>query len=176
MGIRMQANDFSLWSSDGTEKLFGVDSQGVPYFKGTFSGNINGTTTAGTSGYKVQIYVDDTSVSVWKRSGIRGYDSSRNELFNLGFAEWKSGSTLSPSLRLNDPNGGQTYIYPGKIVVESNLASGVIGVFELTMHDNKLIAQAPFSAWLTYSEVNNALYGKGTVYTDNDGYVKIRNW
>jgi len=171
--IKFTTFDWSVKNSSKQE-IFHLDSNGNLSIAGTFHGKIDGNTTIGTGNRKVQIYVDEgTSI---KRSGIRGIDNSYNELFDLGFWQYSSGTNMEPRLRLYDPSGGQTYIYPGEMKIESNSYGGASAVLTVKMYNNKLRILAPFDSWLTFSDVNTGEYSKGDVFVDSDGHLCVKNW
>ena len=110
MGIKMLANNFSLWNAAGTEKLFGVDSNGTPYFKGNLAGNnLTETMTVGSSNtYQMQLYVDERisyQIPVL-HSGIRMVNGAQTYL-NMHIVGYGTGegAYVYPVLTMTDGKG-----------------------------------------------------------------------
>ena len=142
-----------------------INSSGDLWIKGELKGGtIQGNYTIGSLGTKMEIYVDET-VGATKCSGIRGHDSNNWEVIKLGMQE--VGGNVIPSLRLNDPNAGQMYLYPSQINIE-NPISGVTSVFVIGWSNNKVNIWANVSNWPSSSNAS-----VGQVYLDN-GYLKVR--
>ena len=142
-----------------------INSSGDLWIKGELKGGtIQGNYTIGSLGTKMEIYVDET-VGATKCSGIRAHDSNNWEVIKLGMQEVNG--NVTPSLRLNDPNAGQMYIYPSQINIE-NPISGVTSVFVIGWSNNKVNIWANVSNWPSLSNAS-----VGQVYLDN-GYLKVR--
>ena len=150
--------------SNGTT-VMNINSSGDLWIKGELKGGtIQGNYTIGTLGSKMEIYVDE-AVGATKCSGIRGINSNNWEVIKLGMQE--VGGNVIPSLRLNDPNAGQMYLYPSQINIE-NPISGVSAVFVVGWSNNKVNIYANTPYWPSLNEVT-----AGQVYLDN-GYLKVR--
>ena len=150
--------------SNGTT-VMNINSSGDLWIKGELKGGtIQGNYTIGTLGSKMEIYVDE-AVGATKCSGIRGINSNNWEVIKLGMQE--VGGNAIPSLRLNDPNAGQMYLYPSQINIE-NPMSGVSAVFVVGWSNNKVNIYANIPYWPSLNEVT-----AGQVYLDN-GYLKVR--
>ena len=150
--------------SNGTT-VMNIDTGGNLWIKGDLKGgNIQGNYNIGSLGTKMEIYVDET-VGATKCSGIRAHDSNNWEVIKLGMQEVNG--NVTPSLRLNDPNAGQMYIYPSQINIE-NPISGVTSVFVIGWSNNKVNIWANVSNWPSLSNAS-----VGQVYLDN-GYLKVR--
>ena len=150
--------------SNGTT-VMNINSSGDLWIKGELKGGtIQGNYTIGSLGTKMEIYVDE-NVGATKCSGIRGIDSNNWEVIKLGMQEVNG--NVTPSLRLNDPNAGQMYLYPKQINIE-NPISGVSAVFVVGWSNNKVNIYANTPYWPSLNEVT-----AGQVYLDN-GYLKVR--
>ena len=150
--------------SNGTT-VMNINSSGDLWILGDLKGgSIQGNYTVGSLGTKMEIYVDET-IGATKNSGIRGIDSNNWEVIKLGLVEVNG--NVTPSLRLNDPNAGQMYLYPSQINIE-NPISGVSSVFSIGWSNNKVLIWSNVSNWPSSSNVS-----VGQVYLDN-GYLKVR--
>ena len=181
MGIRMQADDFSLWDSSGTEKLFGVDGNGVPFFKGNYAGGkLTDTLTAGTNGaYQIQIYTDERIPGYsypLLHSGIRGVNSGET-YFDLTFAGIGTVQSVSPMLKMtNAKSRPQTStLLPQGIIFKDNQNQTTL-VFRIDANSGKINFSGTQSAWYTYSEINDGTHIPGEIYADDNGFLKIKNW
>ena len=167
--IKADIIDFTFTQStnfnSGGQTVMNINSSGDLWIKGELKGGtIQGNYTIGSLGTKMEIYVDET-VGATKCSGIRGHDSNNWEVIKLGMQE--VGGNVIPSLRLNDPNAGQMYLYPSQINIE-NPISGVTSVFVIGWSNNKVNIWANVSNWPSSSNAS-----VGQVYLDN-GYLKVR--
>ena len=167
--IKADRIDFTFTQStnfnSGGQTVMNINSSGDLWIKGELKGGtIQGNYTIGSLGTKMEIYVDET-VGATKCSGIRGHDSNNWEVIKLGMQE--VGGNVIPSLRLNDPNAGQMYLYPSQINIE-NTISGVTSVFVIGWSNNKVNIWANVSNWPSSSNAS-----VGQVYLDN-GYLKVR--
>ena len=167
--VKADIIDFTFTQStnfnSGGQTVMNINSSGDLWILGNLKGgNIQGNYTIGSLGTKMEIYVDET-VGATKCSGIRGHDSNNWEVIKLGMQE--VGGNVIPSLRLNDPNAGQMYLYPSQINIE-NPISGVTSVFVIGWSNNKVNIWANVSNWPSSSNAS-----VGQVYLDN-GYLKVR--
>ena len=167
--IKADIIDFTFTQStnfnSGGQTVMNINSSGDLWIKGELKGGtIQGNYTIGSLGTKMEIYVDET-VGATKCSGIRAHDSNNWEVIKLGMQEVNG--NVTPSLRLNDPNAGQMYIYPSQINIE-NPISGVTSVFVIGWSNNKVNIWANVSNWPSLSNAS-----VGQVYLDN-GYLKVR--
>lgn len=111
--IKMTANMFSLWNSNNTEKLFGVDNNGNIYYKGQLAGNsLTDDLIVGSTQSRYFIISPSISNGRAKISGYQGnvekislgWDNNadetrfvmrRNPSIDLFYGDGTSGSALS---------------------------------------------------------------------------------
>ncbi len=162
MGIRMLADDFSLWNSSNTEKLFGVDSNGVPFFKGSVQ-------TGGSD----MLYIRPNAISGAELVGIdRNGDEvvkllvreSGNSLLNFSNGDYRA-SISSDGFGLTKQNAGidiHYHGYPRMDFFEGNSQAVSFGI-----HNGKILIYAS-----SYPSLGDA--SVGSVYLDNNGYLKVK--
>ena len=129
-------------------------------------GNIQGNYNIGTTGNKMEIYVDEVRQGYITTSGLRGYDSNGNVLLDLRVL----GTSTSD-------NSGYLYLYSsdGKYSILDTRSISFIpsnGGGALTFGyngDGKVYIYAPISYWPSLS--GSTLVGQ--VYLDN-GYLRVR--
>ena len=147
----------------GGQTVMNINSSGDLWILGDLKGgNIQGTYTVGTQGYKMEIYSDETQPNGSKTSGIRGLMNDGSQCLNLGF------------------NYYSNFVYPELIMSRSGIGYTSVHVHELTFgdsngtiqfamnNDGTLYLHAALSRWPSLSNVF-----VGQVYLDN-GYLKVR--
>ena len=152
--------------SNGTT-VMNINSRGDLWIKGNLKGgNIQGNYTVGTTGNRMEIYVDEVHQGYITTSGIRGYDSNGNILLDLRVL----GTSVSN-------NSGYLYLYSSDgrhsildIRSVSFTPSNGGGVLTFGYDSNgKVYIYAPKSSWPSLS--GSTLVGQ--VYLDN-GYLRVR--
>ena len=152
--------------SNGTT-VMNINSSGDLWIKGNLKGgNIQGNYTVGTTGNRMEIYVDEVHQGYITTSGLRGYDSNGNILLDLRVL----GTSVSD-------NSGYLYLYSsdGKYSILDTRSISFIpsnGGGALTFGyngDGKVYIYAPISSWPSLS--GSTLVGQ--VYLDN-GYLRVR--
>ena len=152
--------------SNGTT-VMNINSSGDLWIKGNLKGgNIQGNYTVGTTGNRMEIYVDEVHQGYITTSGIRGYDSNGNILLDLRVL----GTSVSN-------NSGYLYLYSSDgrhsildIRSVSFTPSNGGGVLTFGYDSNgKVYIYAPKSSWPSLS--GSTLVGQ--VYLDN-GYLRVR--
>lgn len=178
MGIRMQADDFSLWDSSGTEKLFGVDSQGVPYFRGNFDGG-NITNTIGVGNGNKRLYIEPTQTG----ARLVGKDGN-TEMLSLGFSYYNG--DWVPRLYLSTPAPRGSYqdsVFWAltcedvvQVVLESAGTTGAYKTLELVASARGGYSSLHSYYWPKKSDTSiyNSL-SNGTLYVEG-GYVKVKGY
>ena len=168
--IELQADHTVFKSSSGDNKKIWIDATDGTlhavngHFSGDVtasSGSITGNINIGTTGSKMQIFVDE-ALGLSKNSGIRGVNSSDQELVRLGFQEYSN--KVRAFLRF-----GMTYYREdGLTLVDNN------GTFTVGIRDGKAYMNAPLSCWPTEGRDNIGDLPPGTVYLRSDSCLGIK--
>ena len=146
----------------GNTKVMGLDAQGNLWIAGEYrGGTIMQNVSIGTSGSKMEIYVDE-ALGLSKNSGIRGINNSGEELLRLGFQEYSS------KVRAFLKFGLSSYSESGLTLVDNN------GVFDVGIRDGKAFINAPFSGWPTEGVDNIGDLPPGTVYLRSDSCLGVK--
>lgn len=146
----------------GNTKVMGLDTQGNLWIAGEYrGGTITQNVSIGTSGSKMEIYVDE-ALGLSKNSGIRGINNSGEELLRLGFQEYSS------KVRAFLKFGLSSYSESGLTLVDNN------GVFDVGIRDGKAFISAPFSGWPTEGVDNIGDLPPGTVYLRSDSCLGVK--
>ena len=149
------------------KEVMNINPNGDLWILGNLKGgNIQGNYNIGTTGNKMEIYVDEVRQGYITTSGLRGYDSNGNVLLDLRVL----GTSVSD-------NSGYLYLYSsdGKYSILDTRSISFIpsnGGGALTFGyngDGKVYIYAPISYWPSLS--GSTLVGQ--VYVDN-GYLRIR--
>ena len=149
------------------KEVMNINPNGDLWILGNLKGgNIQGNYNIGTTGNKMEIYVDEVRQGYITTSGLRGYDSNGNVLLDLRVL----GTSVSD-------NSGNLYLYSsdGKYSILNTRSISFIpsnGGGALTFgynSDGKVYIYAPISSWPSLS--GSTLVGQ--VYLDN-GYLKVR--
>jgi hypothetical protein len=162
--IKADIIDFTFTQStnfnSGGQTVMNINSSGDLWIKGDLKGgNIQGNYVVGTTGNKMEIFIDET-IGATKCSGIRGRDSNNNEVINLGMQEVEG--NIRASLTLNNPNdNNRAILVPNGLSINSGGNGFTIGLV------GTVLIYAPINLWPTYT----ALVGQ--VYLDN-GYLKVK--
>ncbi len=152
--------------SNGTT-VMNINSRGDLWIKGNLKGgNIQGNYTVGTTGNRMEIYVDEVHKGYITTSGLRGYDSNGNVLLDLRVL----GTSVSD-------NSGYLYLYSSDgrysiLDIRSVSFTPSNGGGSLTFgydSNGKVYIYAPKSSWPSLS--GSTLVGQ--VYLDN-GYLRVR--
>ena len=152
--------------SNGTT-VMNINSRGDLWIKGNLKGgNIQGNYTVGTTGNRMEIYVDEVHKGYITTSGLRGYDSNGNVLLDLRVL----GTSVSN-------NSGYLYLYSSDgrhsiLDIRSVSFTPSNGGGSLTFgydSNGKVYIYAPISSWPSLS--GSTLVGQ--VYLDN-GYLRVR--
>ena len=144
----------------GNTKVMGLDTQGNLWIAGEYrGGTITQNVSVGTSGSKMEIYVDE-ALGLSKNSGIRGINNSGEELLRLGFQEYSS--KVRAFLRF----GSSYYREDGLTVVDNN------GTFTVGISEGKAYLNAMH--WPTEGVDNIGDLPPGTVYLRSDSCLGVR--
>ena len=167
---------WSVTNNNG-DQIFHLDSNGNLSIAGELTGGkITGSYVMGSDNtYQVELYADERITGLSSsllHSGIRGYKGSQ-KFFDLSIAGTTQNAmypllmmtdaktvpmvaTLGPDMLLFDDNAHTTLLHIG---LDSNGKVHIAG-----------------TSWYTFAEVNASSIGRGTVYADSDGFLKIKNW
>lgn len=145
------------------ETIFKLDSNGNLTVAGNIKGGqISDNVAVGTVGNKMEIYVDETGYGQTTTSGLRGFDSSNNELLNLRVL---TNSGTGGELYLKSSSGYNSTIFPNFASFgHPNNGTAVFG-----WYNDKIYIYGGLSSWPTLSQT----VVSGQVYIDN-GYLKVR--
>ena len=170
--INFKTGNFSI-KNQNNQTTLALDSNGNLTVSGTISGGtINNNVIVGTSGNKVEIYIDETIFGSLKGSGIRGKNSDGTEVMKLGFAALDNSYT-TPYLFLSygKSSGNQhAILYPDRVefVVDNTgkwISFGISGNGKIDIHGN---------AWPTEGVDDISALPTGAVYLRSDSCLGIK--
>lgn len=151
---------FFAVNGDQRTEVMNIRPNGDLWIKGDLlGGNIKGNYTLGTSGAKMEIFIDE-ALGLSKNSGIRGMNSNGVELLRLGFQEYSS--KIRAFLRF----GSSYYMEDGLTVVDNN------GTFTVGIREGKAYLQAMH--WPTEGVDSIGDLPPGTVYLRSDSCLGVR--
>ena len=150
--------------SNGTT-VMNINSSGDLWILGNLKGgNIQGNYIVGTTGNKMEIYVDEVSHGYITTSGLRGFDSNRNQLLNLRVTG-TSATDVQGELYLYSSSNYTAIMCPQFIGFNHPNNGGA----EFGWFRDKIYIYGGVSHWPTLSQT----LAPGQVYLDN-GYLKVR--
>ena len=170
--INFKTGNFSI-KNQNNQTTLALDSNGNLTVSGTINGGtINNNVIVGTSGNKVEIYIDETIFGSLKGSGIRGKNSDGTEVMKLGFAALDNSYT-TPYLFLSygKSSGNQhAILYPDRVefVVDNTgkwISFGISGNGKIDIHGN---------AWPTEGVDDISALPTGAVYLRSDSCLGIK--
>ena len=170
--INFKTGNFSI-KNQNNQTTLALDSNGNLTVSGTINGGtINNNVIVGTSGNKVEIYIDETIFGSLKGSGIRGKNSDGTEVMKLGFAALDNRYT-TPYLFLSygKSSGNQhAILYPDRVefVVDNTgkwISFGISGNGKIDIHGN---------AWPTEGVDDISALPTGAVYLRSDSCLGIK--
>ena len=170
--INFKTGNFSI-KNQNNQTTLALDSNGNLTVSGTINGGtINNNVIVGTSGNKVEIYIDETIFGSLKGSGIRGKNSDGKEVMRLGFAALDNSYT-TPYLILSygKSSGNQHAImYPDRVEFVVNntgkqISFGISGSGKIDIHGN---------AWPTEGVDDISALPTGAVYLRGDSCLGIK--
>ena len=170
--INFKTGNFSI-KNQNNQTTLALDSNGNLTVSGTINGGtINNNVIVGTSGNKVEIYIDETIFGSLKGSGIRGKNSDGTEVMKLGFAALDNSYT-TPYLFLSygKSSGNQhAILYPDRVefVVDNTgkwISFGISGNGKIDIHGN---------AWPTEGVDDISALPTGAVYSRSDSCLGIK--
>ena len=167
--IKADIIDFTFTQStnfnSGGQTVMNINSSGDLWILGDLKGgNIQGNYIVGTTGNKMEIYADEVSKGYITTSGLRGFDSNRNQLLNLRMIG-TSASDVQGELFLYSSSNYTGIMYPQFITFNHpNNGGATFG-----WYDNMVYIRAGVTYWPSL----NQTVVQGQVYLDN-GYLKVR--
>lgn len=151
---------FFAVNGDQRTEVMNINPNGDLWILGDLlGGNIKGNYTLGTSGAKMEIFIDE-ALGLSKNSGIRGINNNGVELLRLGFQEYSS--KIRAFLRF----GSSYYMEDGLTVVDNN------GTFTVGIREGKAYLQAIH--WPTEGVDSIGDLPPGTVYLRSDSCLGVR--
>ena len=152
--------------NDNGDITFQLDRDGNLKVKGEISGGqIIQNIKVGTTGSKMEIYCDERSSGGFsKHSGIRGLDDNGDKILDLGFIEYGA-NKLMASLNI-----GKSFYREGEFCICSRGYKLDVGFAR-----DKIHITAPWDAWPVTNDPGSYGVAKGTVYVDEDGFLKVMN-
>ena len=149
----------------GGQTVMNINSNGDLWILGNLKGgNIQGNYIVGTTGNKMEIYVDEVSQGYITTSGLRGFDSNRNRLLNLRVTG-TSATDVQGELYLYSSSNYTAIMCPQFIAFNHPNNGGA----EFGWFRDKIYIYGGVSHWPTLSQT----LAPGQVYIDN-GYLKVR--
>ena len=167
--IKADIIDFTFTQStnfnSGGQTVMNINSSGDLWILGNLKGgNIQGNYIVGTTGNKMEIYVDEVSQGYITTSGLRGFDSNRNQLLNLRVTG-TSATDVQGELYLYSSSNYTAIMCPQFIAFSHPNNGGA----EFGWFRDKIYIYGGVSHWPTLSQT----IAPGQVYIDN-GYLKVR--